>query len=91
MTRAADILRKRAEALNYDSLKTNAFQLMNEWRAVADLMDACVDEEPDRFQCRVCRSAGRSDVYRAVRVHTGDCKLAALERLITGESDATSK
>ena len=54
--------------------------------AIADLMDACVDEEPGRFQCRVCRSAGRSDVYLAVRVHTGDCKLAALERAITGDS-----
>ena len=83
---AADILRAWADdqATANDTIRLHL-------RAVADLMDACVDEEPGRFQCRVCRSAGRSDVYRAVRVHTGDCKLAALERAIKGERDATSK
>lgn len=86
MTSAADILRERAHFLESHST-ANSRRSAAEWRAVAELMDACVDEEPGRFQCRVCRSAGRSDVYRAVRVHTGDCKLAALERAITGESD----
>ena len=82
MTRAADILRERA-AVAAGQGRTRDMAIIG---AVAELMDACVDEEPGRFQCRVCRSAGRSDVYRAVRVHTGDCKLAALERAITGEN-----
>ena len=84
MTSAADILRER---VRYTTADGCVFVSADTVRAVAELMDACVDEEPGRFQCRVCRSAGRSDVYRAVRVHTGDCKLAALERAITGESD----
>lgn len=88
MTSAADILRER---VRYTTADGGVFVSADTVRAVAELMDACVDEEPGRFQCRVCRSAGRSDVYRAVRVHTGDCKLAALERAITGESDATSE
>ena len=82
MSKATDILRVRARVAREHDLPRDAATI----DAIADLMDACVDEEPGRFQCRVCRSAGRSDVCRAVRVHTGDCKLAALERAITGES-----
>lgn len=82
MSTASDILRERATKAALDGRAHDAAVIA----AVAELMDACVDEEPGRFQCRVCRSAGRSDVYRAVRVHTDDCKLAALERAITGEN-----
>ena len=86
MSKATDILRVRDAHRAAVRRCAAIADLAATIDAIADLMDACVDEEPGRFQCRVCRSAGRSDVYLAVRVHTGDCKLAALERAITGES-----
>ena len=86
MSKATDILRVRDAHRAAVRRCAAIADLAATIDAIADLMDACVDEEPGRFQCRVCRSAGRSDVYLAVRVHTGDCKLAALERAITGDS-----
>lgn len=84
---AADVLRERAQKAE-DSIAAYGLCHPAELRALADLVEACVDIEPGRFQCRVCRSVGRSEIYSAVRVHTNDCPLAAVERVFAkGESD----
>lgn len=84
---AADILRERARQTENVSSAAFAPTSPDLLRAVADLMEACADDHPGAFRCRVCGSTARSDVYDKVRAHLGDCPLAALERLIEGERD----
>lgn len=82
---AADILRERARQTENVSSAAFAPTSPDLLRAVADLMERVVDDEPGAFRCRVCGSTARSEIYSRVRAHIGDCPLAALERLIEGE------
>lgn len=81
---AADVLRERAQK-SEDSIAAYGICQPAELRALADLVEACSDVSPGRFQCRICRSAGRSDIYDVVRVHTGDCPVRAVERAFAKE------
>lgn len=74
MTRAADILRERAKK-SEDIILAYGVMYPDELRAVADLMD---DSTTSDGYCRFC--GARLD-------HFQGCKLAALERAITGESE----
>ena len=99
MTRAADILRHQADHQqdnDYCALHADVV------RAVGDLMEAVADHNRD---CRdMCGSGDQEGVRCGYRPYfprrCPECyldpmcapdRLAALERLIAGESDATSK
>ena len=99
MSEAADILRERAR-LSEERVAGYGIMSPDELRAVADLMEAQYSVEVSyqwRGGCEVpnsrravgtrCKLCGRFAGVGVNVDHAADCPLAALERLITGESD----
>jgi hypothetical protein len=80
MSRASDILRERAMAMGH-SRSLDQRREAAELRAVAVLLDAVTR----RQICVICWSELEDEP------HEDWCTCAALERAITGESDATSE
>lgn len=75
MTRAADILKQRAQ-MSEEHIAAYGICSPDELRAVAELMNACAPASNRR--CLIC--AGWDGE------HAGHCRLAALERAITVEN-----
>lgn len=97
MTRAADILRERA-ARNEQHIKfaeqsprqatrekaSRYRREIAEWRAVADLLDACIDDDGHGLTCVIC---GGWRYGSATAEHLPGCKRAAAERVIARERE----
>lgn len=92
MSRAADILRERARK-SEECIAAYGLCSPAELRAVAHLMESIPQREQLRhdlvaYTCLVCRMWWFDN---SPARHEPDCALAALERAITGESDAEGK
>ena len=76
MSRASEVLRERAN----DRVGADPDEL----RAIADLLDACIDDDGHGLTCVIC---GGWRYGSATAEHLPGCKRAAAERVIARERE----